>query len=45
MFSLEAAAELSALALADAGVEKGEVDGLVMGAVFESPMFGPSAPD
>jgi len=43
MFSMEAAAELSALALDDAGIEKNEVDGLVMGAVYESPMFGPSA--
>jgi acetyl-CoA C-acetyltransferase len=43
MFSMEAAAELSAEALTDAGIEKDEVDGLVMGTVFESPMFGPSA--
>lgn len=43
MFSMEAAAELAALALADAGVEHGEVDGLVSGPVFESPMFAPSA--
>ena len=43
MFSMEAAAELCAEALADAGIEKGEVDGLVMGTVYESPMFGPSA--
>ncbi len=43
MFGMEAAAELSALALADAGIEKSEVDGLVMGAVGESPMFAPSA--
>ncbi len=43
MFSLEAAAELTALALEDAGIEKGEVDGLVMGAIGESPMFAPSA--
>ena len=33
MFSMEAAAELCAEALADAGIEKGEVDGLVMGTV------------
>ena len=43
MFNLEATAELSALALADAGIEKSEVDGLVLGAVGESPMFAPSA--
>jgi acetyl-CoA acetyltransferase len=43
MFSLEASAELAAEALADAGIEKDEVDGLVTGMVFESPMFGPSA--
>ena len=35
MFSMEAAAELAAEALADAGIEKDEVDGLVMGPVFE----------
>ncbi len=43
MFSLEASAELAALALMDAGIEKGEVDGLCLGGVYESPMFGPSA--
>jgi len=43
MFSMEAAAELAALALEDAGIEHGEVDGLVTGPVFESPMFAPSA--
>jgi acetyl-CoA acetyltransferase len=43
MFSLEACAELAALALEDAGVEKREVDGLCVGSVYESPMFGPSA--
>jgi acetyl-CoA acetyltransferase len=43
MFALEAAAELAADALGDAGIEKGEVDGLVIGHVPESPMFGPSA--
>ena len=43
MFSMEATAELAALALADAGIEKSEVDGLVLGAVGESPMFAPSA--
>jgi len=43
MFSLEAAAELMAAALTDAGIEKDEVDGLVTGGVGESPMFGPAA--
>jgi acetyl-CoA acetyltransferase len=43
MFSLEACAELAALALADAGIEKREVDGLCLGAIYESPLFGPSA--
>ena len=43
MFALEACAELAADALADAGIDKREVDGLVLGHVPESPMFGPSA--
>jgi len=43
MFALEACAELAADALADAGIAKREVDGLVLGHVPESPMFGPSA--
>lgn len=43
MFSMEAAAELGAMALADAGMEHSEIDGLVTGPVFESPMFAPSA--
>ncbi len=43
MFALEAMAELAADALADAGIDKREVDGLVLGHVPESPMFGPSA--
>lgn len=43
MFSMEAAAELAQLALADAEIEHGEIDGLVSGSVYESPMFGPSA--
>jgi len=43
MFSLEAHARLAAEVLEDAGVEKGEVDGLVVSAVYESPLFGPSA--
>ena len=43
MFMLEACAELAADALADAGIEKGEVDGLLVPPVRESPMFGPSA--
>jgi len=43
MFGLEACAELAAEALADAGIDKREVDGLVLGHIPESPMFGPSA--
>jgi acetyl-CoA acetyltransferase len=43
MFALEASAELAADALADAGIDKREVDGLVLGHVPESPLFGPSA--
>jgi acetyl-CoA acetyltransferase len=43
LFALEAAAELAEGALADAGIAKREVDGLVVGFVPESPMFGPSA--
>jgi acetyl-CoA acetyltransferase len=42
MFALEACAELAADALADAGIDKREVDGLVLGHLPESPMFGPS---
>jgi acetyl-CoA acetyltransferase len=43
MFALEACAELAAAALADAGIDKREVDGLVVGHIPESPLFGPSA--
>lgn len=43
MFGMEAAAELAAEALADAGFEKGEVDGLVIGGLQESPLFAPLA--
>jgi acetyl-CoA acetyltransferase len=43
MFALEACAELAADALADAGIDKREVDGIALGFVPESPMFGPSA--
>ncbi len=43
MFGLEACARLAREALADAGLEKGEVDGLVMGGLQESPMFSPLA--
>ena len=43
MFSMEAQARLAAEVLEDAGIEKGEVDGLVIPGVYESPMFGPSA--
>jgi acetyl-CoA acetyltransferase len=43
MFGMEAAALLASEALADAGIEKGEVDGLVMGSLQESPLFAPLA--
>jgi len=43
MFGLEACAQLAAEALADAGIDKGEVDGLVSGALQESPLFAPLA--
>ena len=43
MFSLEASAQLAAETLADAGLDKAEIDGLVLQTVWESPMFGPSA--
>ncbi len=43
MFGMEACAKLAAEALADAGFEKGEVDGLVIGGLQESPMFSPLA--
>lgn len=43
MFGMEAAAELAAEALADAGIAKDEVDGLVIGGLQESPLFAPLA--
>ncbi|MGV6807567.1 MAG: thiolase family protein [bacterium] len=45
MFALDAMAKLAAEALADAGVEKSDVDGLVIatGSVPESPLFAPAA--
>ena len=43
MFSMEACAKLAAEALADAGIDKGEVDGLVIGGLQESPLFPPLA--
>ena len=43
MFALEAMAQLARETLADAGFDKAEVDGIVTGAVPESPMFAPSA--
>ncbi len=39
MFSMEACAALAAEALADAGIDKSEVDGLVVGGLQESPLF------
>ena len=44
MFPMEAAAQLAAEVIADAGFEKDEVDGLLVGnPLMESPMFAPSA--
>ena len=43
MFTLEAMAQLASEALADAGIEKDEVDGLLVSSIRESPMFAPSA--
>ena len=43
MFGMEACAALAAEALADAGIEKGAVDGLVTGGLQDSPMFSPLA--
>ena len=43
MFSMEACAKLAAEALADAGIAKDEVDGLVIGGLQESSLFPPLA--
>ncbi|NQZ95724.1 MAG: thiolase family protein [Myxococcales bacterium] len=43
MFTLEAIAKLAAECLADAGMEKGELDGILTTSIPESPLFGPSA--
>ena len=43
MFSMEACAKLASEALSDAGIDKGEVDGLVIGGLQESPLFPPLA--
>ena len=43
LFAMEAMAQLAAETLADAGVAKDDVDGLVIVAEAESPMFAPSA--
>ncbi|MAG30954.1 MAG: transporter [Deltaproteobacteria bacterium] len=43
MFSMEACAALAAEALADVGLEKDVVDGLVIGGLQDSPMFAPLA--
>ena len=43
MFTMEAMAELARELLDDTGIEKGEVDGLVIGGAMDSPMFAPSA--
>ena len=42
-FGMEAAAQLASEVLADAGIEKHEVDGFLTGGLMESPMFAPSA--
>ncbi len=43
MFALEAAAQLAAEALADAGLTVDQVDGVLTAGLPESPMFAPSA--
>ena len=43
MFGMEAASRLAAEVLADAQIEKDEVDGLVFGGTRESPLFAPLA--
>ncbi len=43
MFALEAAAQLAAEVLADAGLTRDQVDGILIGGLPESPMFAPSA--
>jgi acetyl-CoA C-acetyltransferase len=43
MFSMEACAKLASEVLADAGLDKDEVDGLVIGGLQESPLFAPLA--
>ena len=43
MFSMEACAKLASEALSDAGIDKGEVDGRVIGGLQESPLFPPLA--
>ena len=43
MFGMEAMAQLARELLDDTGIEKDEVDGLVIGGTMESPMFAPSA--
>ncbi len=43
MFTLEAFARLTREACDDAGIEPGEIDGILSHGVSESPLFGPSA--
>jgi acetyl-CoA acetyltransferase len=43
MFTLEAYARLTREACEDAGIEPGEVDGVLSNAIPEAPLFGPSA--
>jgi acetyl-CoA acetyltransferase len=43
MFGMEAMAKLTRELLDDTGIEKDEIDGIVIGGTMESPMFAPSA--
>jgi len=43
MFTMEAMAQLASELLDDTGIDKEEVDGLVIGGAMDSPMFAPSA--
>ena len=43
MFGMEAMSQLTRELLDDTGIEKGEIDGLVIQGTMESPMFAPSA--
>jgi len=43
LFNMEAMAQLASELIADTGLEKGEIDGLVIAGTQESPMLAPSA--